>query len=95
MSFKLEKIRFDVHYAQIPRRWRLLASKNNQNWIPIHNEDKDDLRCIPRTNFVVDYDIQTNDYFSLFKFEQLDKNYKNDNHCAFYSVEFIGRLNSK
>jgi hypothetical protein len=94
MSFKIEKICFDVNSGRIPRRWRLLGSKNNQSWITIH-EQGNDPRCIPTTDFVVDYDIRTNDYFTLFKFEALDKNYSDRNDCTFYSVEFIGRLTSK
>jgi hypothetical protein len=94
MSFKIEKICFDVFYGRIPRRWRLLGSKNHQSWITIH-EQGNDPRCKSYEYFVVDYDIRTNDYFPLFKFEALDKNYNDGNDCAFYSVEFIGRLTSK
>jgi hypothetical protein len=94
ISFKIEKIRFDVYNGHIPRHWRLLGSKDHQNWIQIH-EQGNDPRCIPSTDFVVDYDIRTNDYFTLFKFEQLDETYINYSQCIFYSVEFIGRLNSK
>jgi hypothetical protein len=94
LSFKIEKIAFDVCYGYIPRHWRLLASNNNQTWTTIHDQGNDE-RCIPFSDFVVDYDIQSSDFFTLFKFEQLNQNYLDTTFCSFYSVEFIGRFDSE
>jgi hypothetical protein len=97
LSFKIEKIRFDVYFRSIPRSWRLLGSNDNQTWKTIHDQGNDK-RCISDKDFVVDYvdyDVQSSDFFTFIKFEQLDNNYSGFNPCALYSVEFIGQLNSQ
>jgi hypothetical protein len=94
LSFKIEKICFGVSYGRISRHWRLLGSNDDQTWVTIHDQGNDE-RCKAGGHFVVDYDIQSSDFFTLFKFEELDYTYNNNHRCAFYSVEFIGRLNSK
>jgi hypothetical protein len=94
ISFKIEKIFFNVHNGSIPRHWRLLGSNDNQTWISIHDQRKDE-RCTPFIDFLVDYDIYSTDFFTFFKFEQLDKTDNGFYFCSFWSVEFIGRLNDK
>jgi hypothetical protein len=91
MSFKIEKIIFNVRSGEIPRLWQLLASNNGQNWIKIHTQQAD-ARCARNHFVILEYDIQSSEFFKFFKFEQLDKNYNDTNYCSFYWVEFIGEL---
>jgi hypothetical protein len=94
LSFKVEKIRFNVNSGCFPIHWRLLGSDNNQTWVTIHDQGRD-TRMYPSQDIVITFFVQTNDFFTHFKFEQLHQNYNDDFSCALYSVEFIGRLNSK
>jgi hypothetical protein len=93
-SFKIDKICFDVYWGYIPHHWQLLGSNDNKTWTTIHDQGKDE-RCKYGIHFVVDYNIQSSEFFTLFKFQQLHLNYNDDDYCGFFSVEFIGRLNSK
>jgi hypothetical protein len=94
LSFKIEKLCFDINYGSIPRHWRVLGSNDNQKWTTIHDQGSDD-RCIPNNHFVVDYEIHSNDFYTFFKFEQLDETYSIKYACVFYSVEFTGILGTK
>jgi hypothetical protein len=91
-SFKIEQISIHVSSGYIPRHWHLLGSNDKKTWITIHDQGNDE-RCTPNTNCTLEYDIKSDDFFTLFKFEQLDQNYNNSNTCLFYWVEFIGHLN--
>jgi hypothetical protein len=94
LLFKIEKIYFDVCFGGIPRHWRLLGSNDNQTWTPLHDQGNDE-RCLPEQHFPVDYNIQSSGFFTFFKFEHLDVDYDDSNGIAFFSIEFIGRLNSQ
>jgi hypothetical protein len=93
-SFKIEKIRFDVSGSAIPRHWQLLGSNDSQTWATIHDQGNDE-RCQSTNKFIVDYAIQSNAFFTFFKFQQLEKAYDDDEGFTFYSVEFIGRFNPR
>jgi hypothetical protein len=86
LSFKIEKICFDVYMGEISRHWRLLGSNDNKLWITIHDQGIDQ-RCTPNKNFIVEYNIQTNCFFTYFKYEQLDVNYNSSLRLRPISME--------
>jgi prefoldin subunit 5 len=90
-SFKIEKIIFDVHESNFPKRWQLCGSNDNYNWTIIHNGGADN-RCQLGNNVVLDYTVQSSTFFKSFRLVQLESYTPNFPHIHFYSIEFIGRL---
>ena len=74
------------------RKWKIEASNDCSNWVPLDVEDTDALNGYYFTkNF--ECSQRTNEFFRYIRLTQTGKNWcNNDNYLLFKEIEFFGRL---